>query len=214
MAKSNRKVPSLNASSMADVSFLLLTFFLLVSNMDVDSGLARRLPPPPQTEEETSVDVQRRNLLVVLVNSANETMVQNQQGSEWYANEAELRGEGGKIPLKEKIKEFVLNTNNSPELPALEEEDFGAPIGVVPVTASHVISIQNDATTSYKAYIAVQNEVVRAYNELREAGAKKYFNTSYSELTEEQKEQINDLYPQRISEAEPKNYGLQNNGGQ
>ena len=45
---SKRKVPALNANSMADISFLLLTFFLLVSNMDVDSGLARRLPPPPK----------------------------------------------------------------------------------------------------------------------------------------------------------------------
>jgi len=69
------------------------------------------------------------------------------------------------------------------------------------------VSIQNDATTSYRAYIAVQNEVVRAYNELREEGARKYFNTSYEELSEDQKRQINDLYPQRISEAEPKNYG-------
>lgn len=209
MAKTIRKVPALNASSMADISFLLLTFFLLVSNMDVDSGLARRLPPPPQTEEQTSVDVQRRNLLVVLVNARNETLVQNQLGTQLYANELELRGAGGKIPLKDMVKEFVLNTQNSPALPELTEEDFGTPIGTVPVTAQHVISIQNDATTSYKAYIAVQNEVVRAYNELREEGARKYFNSSYEELTDEQQKQINDLYPQRISEAEPKNYGGQ-----
>lgn len=209
MAKTNRKVPALNASSMADISFLLLTFFLLVSNMDVDSGLARRLPPPPQSEEQTSQEVQRRNLLVVLVNAQNETLVQNQQGTQLYANEMELRGEGGKVPLKDVVKEFVLNTQNSPLLPELSEEDFGAPIGTVPVTAQHVISIQNDATTSYKAYIAVQNEVVRAYNELREEGARKYFNTSYESLSEEQQNQINDLYPQRISEAEPKNYGGQ-----
>lgn len=207
MAKTKRKVPPLNGSSMADISFLLLIFFLLVSNMDVDSGLARRLPPPPQTEDDTSVEVQRRNLMIVLVNAGNETMVQDQEGSELYGNEAELRGAGGKVPLKDKVKGFVLNTTNSPQLPELEEQDFGAPIGVVPVTASHVISIQNDATTSYKAYIAVQNEVVRAYNELREEGSRKYFNTPYGELTDEQKEQINKLYPQRISEAEPKNYG-------
>lgn len=207
MARSKRKVPELNASSMADISFLLLTFFLLVSNMDVDSGLARRLPPPPQTEEQTSVDVQRRNLLVVLVNARNETMIQNQQGSEWYSTAEQLRGADGKVALKDKVKEFVLNTSNSEMLPELSEKDFGAPIGVVPVTEQHVVSIQNDATTSYKTYIAVQNEVVRAYNELREEGARKYFNTSYSELTTEQQKQINDLYPQRISEAEPKNYG-------
>ena len=209
MAKTIRKVPALNASSMADISFLLLTFFLLVSNMDVDSGLARRLPPPPQTEEQTTVDVQRRNLLVVLVNAQNETLVQNQQETQLYANETELRGEGGKVALKDMVKEFVLNTQNSSLLPELSEEDFGAPIGTVPVTAQHVISIQNDATTSYKAYIAVQNEVVRAYNELREEGSRKYFNTSYEDLTEDQQEQINNLFPQRISEAEPKNYGGQ-----
>ena len=209
MAKSQRKVPALNASSMADISFLLLTFFLLVSNMDVDSGQARRLPPPPQTEDETSIEVQRRNLLVVNVNFQNETMVQNQQGSEWYANEAELRGANGKVPLKEKVKEFVLNTTNSQMLPELEEMDFGPPIGIVPITSSHVVSIQNDASTSYKVYIAVQNEVVRAYNELREEGARRYFSISYADLTEDQQKQINDLYPQRISEAEPKNYGGQ-----
>ena len=207
MAKTKRKVPALNASSMADISFLLLTFFLLVSSMDTDSGLARRLPPPPQdTENLASVEVQRRNLLVVLVNSNNETMVASQGQTEWYSNEAELLGRGGKMALKEKVKEFVLNTTNSETLPELMEEDFGAPIGLVPVSVQHVISLQNDATTSYKTYIAVQNELVRGYNELRQAGAMKYFNTEYEDLSQEQKEQINKLYPQKISEAEPKNF--------
>lgn len=207
MAKTKRKVPALNASSMADISFLLLTFFLLVSSMDTDSGLARRLPPPPQdTENLSSVEVQRRNLLVVLVNSNNETMVASEGETEWYSNENELLGRGGKMALKDKVKEFVLNTNNSEALPELMEEDFGAPIGLVPVSVQHVISLQNDATTSYKTYIAVQNELVKGYNELRQAGAMKYFNTDYEELSQEQKEQINKLYPQKISEAEPKNF--------
>ncbi|HHV86755.1 MAG TPA: biopolymer transporter ExbD [Petrimonas sp.] len=207
MSKKKRKVPALNASSMADISFLLLTFFLLVSSMDTDSGLARRLPPPPQddTHMET-VKVQERNLLVVLVNSSDETMVKSQIGTEWYQSDAELLGRGNKASLKDKVKEFVLNTSNNPLLPELMEEDFGAPIGTVPVTSDHVISLQNDATTSYKTYIAVQNELVRAYNELRQEGARKYFNSDYENLTEDQKEQINKLYPQRISEAEPKNF--------
>ena len=206
MPKTNRKVPGINASSMADVSFLLLCYFLMVSSMDVDSGLARRLPPPPQSQEETSVDVQRRNLLVVLVNAQNEILVQDQQGDVFYANDSELHGGADKPAMKDVIKGFVLNEANNPQLPQLIEEDFGAPIGVVPVTSNHVISIQNDATTMYSAYIAVQNEVVRAYNELREEGSRKYFGTSYEDLTEDQKNQINNLYPQRISEAEPKNY--------
>lgn len=174
--------------------------------MDVDSGLARRLPPPPQSQEETSVDVQRRNLLVVLVNAQNEILAQDQQGVVFYANDSELQGGADKPAMKDVIKGFVLNEANNPQLPQLIEEDFGAPIGVVPVTSNHVISIQNDATTMYSAYIAVQNEVVRAYNELREEGSRKYFGTSYEDLTEDQKNQINNLYPQRISEAEPKNY--------
>lgn len=208
MSKSGRKVPGLNASSMADISFLLLTFFLLVSNMDTDSGLPRRLPQPPQSEEDTSMEIQRRNLMVVLVNAKNETLVRTQDGDEWYLNENELVGQGGKVSLKEKVKEFVLNTGNLQTLPEVEEVDFGAPIGTVPSTAeTHVVSLQNDATTSYRVYIAVQNELVRAYNELREEGARKYFSTSYEDLTDDQKEQINKLYPQRISEAEPKNYG-------
>lgn len=193
---------------MADISFLLLTFFLLVSSMDTDSGLARRLPPPPQNEDQLeTVKVQERNLLVVLVNSSNETMVKSQVSTEWYQTDAELHGRGNKPSLKDKVKEFVLNTNNNPLLPELMEEDFGAPIGTVPVTADHVVSLQNDATTSYKTYIAVQNELVRAYNELRQEGARKYFGSDYDNLTTDQQEQVNKLYPQRISEAEPKNFG-------
>lgn len=207
MAKSSRNVPGLNASSMADISFLLLTFFLLVSNMDTDTGLPRRLPQPPQGEIESTVKIQERNLMVVLVNSRNETMARTQEGTEWYLNEKELVGEGGKISLKDKVKDFVLNSGNSPVLPELEDKDLGAPIGIVPVTPDHVVSLQNDATTSYRTYIAVQNELVRAYNELRNEAARKYFSTAYDNLTEDQKKQINDMYPQRISEAEPKNYG-------
>lgn len=202
-----RKVPALNASSMADVSFLLLCFFLMVSNMDVDSGLPRRLPQPPRTDEKTSIDVQRRNLLVVNVNSVDEVMVSNQQGMTFYNNVGELGGTVDKPALKDIVKEFVLNVNNSSALPELEEQDFGPPIGIVPVTAQHVISVANDATTSYKAYIAVQNEIVKAYNELRNDAARKYYGMTFDLLTEEQQSTLGKLYPLRISEAEPKNYG-------
>ena len=175
--------------------------------MDTDSGLARRLPPPPQDDQNLqTVDVQRRNLLVVLVNANDETMAASQAETEWYQSDPELLGRGNKPSLKDKVKEFVLNTGNNPMLPELSEEDFGAPIGTVPVTKQHVVSLQNDATTSYRTYIAVQNELVRAYNELRQEGARKYFNSDYENLTDDQKEQINNLYPQRISEAEPKNF--------
>lgn len=204
MARKKRGLPSVNSSSMADIAFLMLIFFLVTSSMDTDTGLARRLPPPPQNEDNLQeMKVEKRNLMVVLVNKDDQTMV----GDTWYNSKKELLGLTAKQGLKDKVKEFVLNVNNREDWPEMIEEDFGAPIGKVMVSKNHVISLQNDNTTSYKAYIAVQNELVRAYNELREEAAKKYFNMSYEELPQEDKEKIKDLYPQKISEAEPKNYG-------
>ena len=204
MATKKRKVPDVNSSSTADIAFLLLIFFLVTSSMDTDSGLARRLPPPPQDEDElTEMKVQRRNLMQVLVNSNDQTMV----GDIHYDNLRELQGKTGKQSLKDKVKEFVLNLNNDEDMPELFEENFGPPVGTLQVTKDHVISLQNDNTTSYKAYLAVQNELVKAYNELREEASRKYFNKPYEELLVDEKDLINKVYPQRISEAEPKSYG-------
>ncbi len=206
MAKKTKKVPDVNSSSMADIAFLLLIFFLVTSSMDTDSGLARRLPPPPQDEEQLSeMKVQRRNLMQVLVNSMDQTMV----GDEQYENLNQLQGKTGKQSLKDKVKEFVINPNNSDDLPELFEEDFGPPVGKLRVTKDHVVSLQNDNTTSYKAYLSVQNELVKAYNELREEAARRYYNKPYEELLIDEKDLINKVYPQRISEAEPKTYGGQ-----
>ena len=204
MANNSKKVPDVNSSSMADIAFLLLIFFLVTSSMDTDSGLARRLPPPPQDEDVlTEMKVQRRNLMIVLVNSRDQTMV----GDIHYDNLKELQGKTGKQSLKDKVKEFVINANNSEDLPELFDETFDSPVGALRVTKDHVVSLQNDNTTSYKAYLAVQNELVKAYNEIREEAAKRYYNKTYEELLQNEKDLINKVYPQRISEAEPKSYG-------
>lgn len=189
-----KKIPQINASSMADISFLLLIFFLVTTSMDVNQGLARRLPapiPPDQKVEDT--DINKRNLMVVKINSANQLMVQGQETSIKQ--------------LRAKAKEFILNENDIPELPKLVEEDFGAPFGTVKYTRDHVISVQNDVDTQYQAYLDVQNELVAAYNELRDECARKYFHKGYNELDEDQQKQVQKIYPQKISEAEPKNYG-------
>ena len=191
-----KKIPQINASSMADISFLLLIFFLVTTSMDVNQGLARRLPapiPPDQKVEDT--DINKRNLMIVKINSANQLMVQGQL--------MDVK------QLRETAKEFIKNENDEPNLPRLVEEDFGEPIGVQRYTKDHVISVQNDVDTQYQAYLDVQNELVAAYNELRNECAQKYFHTSYNELSEEQQKQVQKVYPQKISEAEPKNYGGQ-----
>ena len=176
-----KKIPQINASSMADISFLLLIFFLVTTSMDVNQGLARRLP------------ANKRNLLVVKINSANQLMVQGQL--------MDVK------QLRERAKEFIKNESNADYYPKLFEEDFGAPFGVIKYTKDHVISVQNDVDTQYQAYLDVQNELVAAYNELREECAQKYFHKGYNELDEDQQKQIQKIYPQKISEAEPKNYG-------
>ena len=189
-----KKVPQINASSMADISFLLLIFFLVTTSMDVNQGLARRLPapvPPDQKVEDT--DINKRNLLVVKINSANQLMVQGQL--------MDVK------QLREKAKEFIKNENDDAFYPKLFEEDFGEPIGVLKYTKEHVISVQNDVDTRYQSYLDVQNELVAAYNELRDECARKYFHKGYNELDEDQQKQVQKIYPQKISEAEPKNYG-------
>jgi len=179
---------------MADISFLLLIFFLVTTSMDVNQGLARRLPapvPPDQKVEDTEIN--KRNLMVVKINSLNQLMVQGQL--------MEVR------QLREEAKKFILNANDDAFYPKLYEEDFGAPFGVVRYTRDHVISVQNDVDTRYQSYLDVQNELVAAYNELRDECARKYFHMPYSELDEDTQKRIQKIYPQKISEAEPKNYG-------
>ena len=189
-----KKIPQINASSMADISFLLLIFFLVTTSMDVNQGLARRLPapiPPDQKIEDT--DINKRNLFVVKINWENKLLVQGQ--------ELDVK------QLRAKAKEFIANPEDKADMPKLFEEDFGQPFGTLKYTKEHVISVQNDAETQYQAYLEVQNELVAAYNELREECAQKYFHKPYTELDEEWQKKIQKIYPQKISEAEPKNYG-------
>ena len=189
-----KKIPQINASSMADISFLLLIFFLVTTSMDVNQGLARRLPAPvPPDQKVENTDINKRNLMVVKINSANQLMVQGQL--------LDIK------QLRAKAKECIKNENDAATLPKLVEEDFGEPIGVVKYTKDHVISVQNDVDTQYQAYLDVQNELVAAYNELRDECARQYFHKAYAELDEDQQKQVQKVYPQKISEAEPKNYG-------
>lgn len=188
-----RKVPAINASSMADISFLLLIFFLITTSMDVSQGLARRLPPPPDPNQKIEdTDVNKRNLFVVKINSANQLLVQGQELS--------IR------QLREKAKEFIMNPNDDANLPKRVTEEIPG-LGVVTYTPDHVISVQNDVDTQYQAYLDVQNELVAAYNELRDEFARQQWNLPYAELDEDRQKLVQKVLPQKISEAEPKNYG-------
>lgn len=184
-----KKTPEINASSTADIAFLLLCYFLMVSTMGQDNGLSRRLPPMP-TEEQQQQDqkVNRRNIVVVRINSADRLFA---------GNEALDVSQ-----LKDKVKEFLSNPNDDPNLPEKTMKEIEG-LGSYPVSKG-VISLQNDRGTSYQAYIAVQNELVKAINELREEFSRQYFGKTYAALAEDEQKAVREAIPQNISEAEPK----------
>ena len=190
---SKRKTPGINGSSSADIAFMLLIFFLITTSMDTDKGLARRLPPPvPKDQKKNDVDVNKRNLVVVLINSSNQIL---------------FNGEPTDIKqLKDKVKEFIDNPYNDANKPEKVEEDVPF-FGKVMTAKKHVISLQNDRGTEYQAYISVQNELAKAYNELRNDISRKKFGKLFADLDEDQQKAVQQIYPQKISEAEPKNYG-------
>jgi biopolymer transport protein ExbD len=193
MGKKKRKTSEINASSMADIAFLLLIFFLVTTSMGSTTGLTRRLPPPlPPDVDIPPVDINKRNLFIVKVNSMNQLLVQG--------NEISIK------ELREKAKEFIRNDANDVNFPAKYKVNIPL-LGEIEITKEHVISLQNDVDTQYQAYIDVQNELVGAYTELRSDLSKSRFGKEYSDLDEAHKKAIDAAYPQKISEAEPKNYG-------
>ncbi len=197
MSKKKKKVPGLNASSTADISFILLIFFLVTTSMDSDKGLARRLPRPPEPGQEDAMkDIKSRNILYVRVNAAGELWVKDEVNSGVY--EIGL--------LRNRVKEFVKNEDNFAKYPEKHVKNIDL-LGNCFVTDQHVISVQTDRGTPYDMYFQVQNELVAAYNELRDELSKEKFGRPYEVLGEEQKLAIRQYYPQNISEAEPKKYG-------
>ena len=151
MAKKN--VEGVNASSSADIAFLLLIFWLTTTTMNSDKGLQRRLPPmPDENQQQEDIKVNRRNIIQVKINAADRVIA------------------GGQImeisEIKDKIVEFVTNPLNLENLPEKEMKDIEG-FGQYAVSKG-VVSLQNDRGTSYNAYLQVQNELVKAFNEIRD----------------------------------------------
>lgn len=188
---SKKKTPEINAGSMADISFLLLIFFLVNSSMDTDSGITRRLPPPPDPNAKAP-DVKERNVFNVLVNKNDRLMVD---------------GRAGDInTLRAETKEFLSNPGDKPNLPEKRIEEIPG-LGKFPISKG-IISLKNDRGTSYDMYIQVQNELTAAVNELRDELSRQKFGKRFSELSDNnQIEAIQKAIPVSISEAEPENIG-------
>lgn len=192
-----RKVPGLNASSTADISFILLIFFLVTTSMDTDRGLAVRLPNPPEENQQDPPKVRERNNMNVMVNMNNQISVRVA---------GEFKTDVQVSELRELAKEFIANPEDNINLPERVAVELPAPFGVQMITKNHVISLQTDRATSYDVYFQIENELYGAYNDLRDELARKTFGRPYRECTEDEQLACRQYYKCVISEAEPKTY--------
>ncbi len=175
---------------MADISFLMLIFFLMVTTMDAETGLSRRLPPMPSEDQQVQdLKVNRRNILDVKINSKDGVMA----GGEVILSDAQL---------EEIVIEFLTNPTDSEKLPSKKVEDIEG-FGEYPVSEG-IISLQNDRSSSYKKYVEIQNVLVKALNTIRDQFARSNFGKVYNELDADQQEIVRKAIPNRISESEPK----------
>ena len=186
-----RKTPEVNASSTADIAFLLLVFFLVTTTMDVDSGIYRKLPPMPEKDQQVENKVKPRNVLLVLI------------------NQADLLSVGGEImnvkDLKPKVKEFILNPANNPKFS--EKKAKEVPFFPNAEVSKGVISLQSDVGTSYEMYIKIQDELASAFNEMKDDKSMYKWGKHYADLNKDQQSAIKKLIPMAVSEAEPKKFG-------
>lgn len=160
-----RKVPGLNTASTADISFMLLIFFLVTTSMDVDKGLLRQLPSPePRDKAPQETVVDKSTLLAIHVTGDNQLLL----------NEKPFRVER----LQAEVVRFVKK-----------------------VGKRHLISIESDRDASYDLYFQMQNQLMMAYNELREEYAKSHYGKSFAALGSKQKEAVREACPQRITES-------------
>lgn len=244
-----RGIPEINAGSMADIAFLLLVFFLMVTTIESEKGILRQLPPPLPPDLDVP-EVRERDVFVVLVNSKDQLLVEGRPMKIERLKDAAkefLIADGvfsdlppnENFPIRSWIKEAAVSarisemealltqTDDSDRIKNINEsiakqqrkldaiEVFGKPYKELPGSA--LISMQNDNATSYDMYIQVQNELQSAVNELRDELALDTYGMNYDQLEAEyEKDRENEelkgrlytiraVYPQRISEAEPRN---------
>jgi len=165
-----------NAGSMADIAFLLLTFFLVTTTIEMDKGIMVKLPP--WKEDSITTHVPPKNLLTIRINKANKLLVENE-----FVNIKKLKAQ---------TKEFIMNPQNRNDMPSSPDKA--------------VVSIQNDRGTAYEAYLEVYNEIKAAYNELWDEASQQNYHENYERLNESSKKKIREKIPLVISEAESTDY--------
>jgi biopolymer transport protein ExbD len=231
-----RPLQEINAGSMADIAFLLLIFFLVTTTMDQDIGLLRQLPPPLPEDQPEPPEVKKRNVYEVLVNSGDQLLVEGEPmdirnlkagAMNFYKNpnkspDLPQLNRLTRSKVQQNLNELRKAATENPDNNDLEDkvEKWEKKLNAIELLGEYdelpgsaLISLQNDRGTSYDMYISVQNELSAAVNQLRNDLSEKEFGVKYSALDKgDDKDKpkilaIRAVYPQRISEAEPKDIG-------
>lgn len=186
----SRRIPEINASSMADIAFLLLFFFLVAATMNVDTGIARKLPPVLPKEAPDPPPVKACNVVSIQINDKNEIFFNNEK----------IQPD----QLSNQIIRVLKNVNNDPKLPEKKEKTIQL-LGEVPVSKG-IISLQFSRLAEYQTYILVQDKITLAIHELRDELSLQKFNKKFDLLQQvEQVDAIRAAIPFSLSEAIPEN---------
>ncbi|MGJ8744107.1 ExbD/TolR family protein [Polaribacter sp.] len=203
-----RENPEINAGSMADIAFLLLIFFLVTTTMNVDSGVSKKLSEKPPADYVPPV-IKEKNIFEVNINRNNELLVEGERMDVKNLKEAALAfidNGGGEGKIENGVKTGPCTYCKGEKSESSSDHPNKA-----------IISVQSDRGTEYGTYIKVQNELLRAYTELRNRLSKEKYKLSFDELEEaysddrenealkRKVEFIKASYPQIISDAEPTN---------
>lgn len=178
---SRRSVPQINASSMADIAFLLLIFFLVTTTMSVDYGIQRSLAPLPEQQTQRPMEIKERNFARILITKEDKIMFSGRQ-----VELAELRG---------LVSEFY---QNSAEKEITQIELLGE-YGV----SLCVVSLLSEGGASYDRYVEVQNELSNAFYDMRNSLSQKTFARPLGALSKRELESVATAVPMRLSESEP-----------
>jgi len=181
-----RSVPEINSSSTADIAFLLLIFFLMTTSMDTDTGLARRLPEwVAEGRKPETVEVRERNVLSVRLDADDRL----------WCDERPV----GLAELHAVAREFVENPDDREDLPERVATEVPG-LGTVEVMKRHVILLSCHRGATYKAYVAVQDELAGVYQELRNELSRRCWGQDYADLPSARQQAVRLVYPQRVSE--------------
>jgi len=202
-----REQPQINAGSIADIAFLLLIFFLVTATMDYSKGIMRRLQPLNDTIKKNISEVQKRNVLTIFIDNKNNLIIDKRKVKpleinalikDFIANPTENKDKSSKIFLSTRKNQELFNKNTE----AANEIQRAIDILGNIKTSEGIILLKYDKASNFETYIKVQDIIITAFKELREAMAMQILNKHIDKLNQEQMLALKTAIPVNIAEPD------------